>query len=302
MKLHLTAANANDAPSEQPHGSRLLEWLSRLTNPGVTLADINEPVDFLAKVPASEVDSAPHREDWLAVANVCGHSEADFVAAGASLPLSAAAIEYFRRNHRGTENNIGRDFLTAQSGLPSPLAELYGLYLHRARIDVESSLFLAQSTGAVRVARTMADLLCIGAFANGSDFVSHLSLTYSIPAAFDTSAQIDRANSEAARRLDLPADHPAHLLRMTPDELGVLAASIAEKTSLSADDFLEKANLLAESRQDVTRMAVREHFATAMIEGDLPVSKPWVVRLARAYSRIFPAWVSDLPEVQAVLN
>jgi hypothetical protein len=302
MKLRLTAANANDAPAQHPHGSRLLEWLNRLTDPGVTLADLNEPVDFQAKVPATEVDTSPHREDWLAVAHICGYAQSDFESADAPLPLTAAAIEYFRRNHRGTENNIGRDFLTAQTDLPSPLAELYGLYLHRARIDVESALFLAQSTGAVRVARTMADLLAIGAFANGADYVSHLSLTYSIPAAFDTSAQIDRANSEAARRLDLPADHPAHLLRMTPDELGVLAASIAEKTSLAANDFLEKANLLAESRQDVTRLAVREHFATALLEGDLPISKPWVVRLAQAYNRVFPVWVSDLPDLQSVVH
>ncbi len=34
---------------------------------------------------------------------------------------------------------------------------------------------------------------------------------------------------------------------------------------MSAPDFLEKANLLAESRQDVTRLPVDKHFTTAII-------------------------------------
>ncbi len=226
----------------------------------------------------------------------------DFLDAGAALPLAAAEIDYFRRNHRGTENHISRDFLTAQTDLPSPLAELYGLYRHRTRIDTEAALWLAQSTGSLRVSTIMADLLSIGAFANGLEYVSYLGVTYSVPCAFDTSAEIDAANREAKRRLSLPADHPSHLLKMKPDEMGVLAAFMAEKYALDPAAFLEKANLLCEARQDVNRLPVNQQFATTIVEHDLPLHAPWAQRLAKAYARHFNKWVSSLPEIQVIVN
>ena len=225
-----------------------------------------------------------------------------FTAAGASLPLTNAEIDHFRRNHRGTENHISRDFLAARTDLPSPLSELYGLYLHRCRVDAEAALFVAQSTGSTRVARTMADLLAIGSFANGLEHITYLGITYSVPAAFDTSDLIDQANHEASRRLALPIDHPAHLLKLNPDEISVLASRLAEHYVIPAADFLEKANLLTEARQDVTRLAVETHFTTAITEGDLPVKKLWVSRLCAAYTRIFEGWMAGVPEIEAALN
>jgi hypothetical protein len=127
-------------------------------------------------------------------------------------------------------------------------------------------------------------------------------VTYSVPCAFDTSAEIDRANLEASRRLALPVDHPSHLLKLTPDELGVLASSISEKNALSSADFLEKANLLSEARQDVNRLPNSQHFVTAVVERDLPLQSVWMQRLASAYMRIFARWVAGLPEIQAVVN
>ena len=131
-------------------------------------------------------------------------------------------------------------------------------------MDTEATLFVAQATGSTRVARVVADLLAIGGFANGLEHISFVGATYSVPAAFDTSDLIDRANQEAARRISLPVDHPNHLLRMTPDEIGVLATHIAEKHALDAVNFLEKARLLAEARQDVNRLPVDVHFTTAI--------------------------------------
>jgi hypothetical protein len=226
----------------------------------------------------------------------------DFVSAATVLPLTAAEIDFFRRNHRGIENHVSRDFLTAQSDLPSPLAELYGLYRHRARIDVEAALWIAQSTGTTRVARVMGDLLAVGGFANGLESVNYLGVTYSVAAAFDTSLEIDRANQEAIRRLALPADHPSHLLKLVPDEIGILAASIAEKSVMVSAAFLEKANLLAEARQDVNRLPVEQHFATAIAEHDIPLNKAWAERLASAYLRLFNRWIAGLPEMQAVIH
>jgi len=300
MNLRLTAANTNDAspavPRASSRGSLLLEWLTRLRHPGFSC----DPLPILSKC-VSAIDKGPRADDWNAVTNICGYTLEDFFDAGAPLPLYAAEIDYIRRNHRGAEHHLSRDFRTAQTGLPSPLAELYGLYRQRASIDAEAALWVAQSTNSVRVASLMADMLAIGAFANGLEYVNDVGVSYSIPCAFDSSAEIDCANREAIRRLALPVDHPSHLLKLKPDELGVLAASIAERNALSPGDFLEKANLLSEARQDVTRLPARIHFSTVIVDRDLPMQTPWVARLVNAYARIFPEWIMGLPEVQALL-
>jgi hypothetical protein len=263
---------------------------------------LDRPLDPQQKISVEEANGSPLLDDWQMIANLCGHTVNDFVAAGVSLPLTAAEIDYFRRNHRGIENHIARDFLAARTDLPSPLAELYGLYQHRIRIDAEATLFVAQATGSTRVARIVADLLSIGGFANSLEYISYLGLTYSVAAAFDTSDLIDRANHEAARRLALPIDHPAHLLKLTPDEIGVLASNIAGNHAMQVADFLEKANLLSEARQDVARLPVSTHFTTAIIERDLPIKQLWVTRLYAAYTRVFENWVTGLPEIETVLQ
>jgi hypothetical protein len=302
MSTHLKAANTNDTlgSAASARSPRLLEWLKHLTQPGFSLDMLTQPLHLDEKINVAAPQEAPQADDWNIIAHICGYTPHDFAAAKAALPLTAAEIDHFRRNHRGSENHISRDFMTAQTDLPSPLAELYGLHRHRARIDAEAALWIAQSTSSMRVPRIMADLLAIGAFANGLEYVSYLGVTYSVPCAFDTSAEIDRANMEAARRLALPVDHPSHLLKLTPDELGVLASSIAERNALQSSEFLEKANLLAEARQDVNRLSVELQFATSVAERDLPLQSPWAVRLAGAFARILPAWVKDLPEIQAL--
>jgi hypothetical protein len=107
-------------------------------------------------------------------------------------------------------------------------------------------------------------------------------------------------NHEAARRLSLSAVHPSYLLKLTPEEISVLAANIAEKNAMPAVEFLEKANLLTEARQDVTRLPVNRHFTTAVIERDLPMQQMWVARLCAAYARLLEHWVAGLPELDAV--
>ncbi len=294
----------NDEPEQFSWGrnQKILEWLTRLAQPGLSFDILGQSFDRQTKTSVEQSSGSPLFDDWQTVSNLCGHAINDFINAGASLPLTAAEIDHFRRNHRGTESHISRDFLTARNDLPSPLAELYGLYLHRTRVDAEATLFVAQATGSTRVARVVADLLSIGGFANGLEFIGYLGVNYSVPAAFDTSDIIDRANHEAARRLALPVSHPSHLLKLTPDEIGVLASNLAEKNALNPTDFLEKANLLAEARQDVTRLPVDQHFTTAIIERDLPMQEIWVMRLCAAYARIFESWVSGLPEINSVVQ
>ena len=288
-----------DAPMPALTSSqKIVAWLFRFkprsTNPsGATSFEQGLQITAEPSVP---------RDDWQTVASLCGYQAEDFAAALSPLPLTAAEIDHFRRNHRDTDNLVGRDFLAAKSDLPSPLAELYGLYRHRARGDTESALFVAQATGSTRVSRLMADLLAIGAFAGGHEYIPHNAMTYSIPAAFDTSDLIDRTNQEAARRLALPIEHPSHLLKLSPDEISVLAANIVENNILSAPDFLEKANLLAEARQDVNRLPIAHHFVAAILGGDLPLNKPWTPRLCSAYARVFENWVLGIREIESIVN
>ena len=285
----------HDYPTPTPFSEpKIISWLLRMGGKAVTTRNH-----------ALKVVIEPHQpaeDDWQMVTSLCGHSSGDFAAANVELPLTAAEIDYFRRNHRETDMLVGRDFLAAKSDLPTPLCELYGLYRHRARLDAEAALFIAQATGSTRVARIMADLLAIGGFANGHESIAHMTATYAIAAAFDTAALIDRANHEAARRLQLSIDHPAHLLKLSPDEISVLAVNLVEKNVLSAPDFLKKANLLAEARQDVNRLPAHLHLATAIGERDLPIDQEWVVRICAGYARIFESWVASLPEIDAVLN
>ncbi len=281
---------------------KILEWLSRLAEPGLSFENLDRPMDVHEKTSVEQTKGMSLSDDWQMVTNLCGYTAADFMSAGANLPLTAAEVDHFRRNHRSTESHVSRDFLMARVDLPSPLAELYGLYLYRARVDAESTLFIAQTTGSTRVARVMADLLAIGAFANGLEFINYLGLTYSVPSAFDTSAIIDCANFEASRRLALQPDHPSHLLKLTPDEIGVLATNIAERNVMKATDFLDKANMLTEARQDVTRLPTCQHFATAIMERDLPMQHEWVSRICSAHMRILENWVVGLPEAKSVVH
>ena len=280
---------------------KIISWLFRMTarNSGKVhhtdlaqqnASPFNKSSKFLIDRAGKPMD------DWQTVASITGHSAQDFLYAGIHLPLSAAEIDHFRRNHRETDRLVGRDFLAYRNDLPSPVAELYGLYRHRARLDTEATLFVAQATGSTRTARIMADLLAIGAFASGHECIAHVSMTYSVPAAFDTSDLIDRTCDEAMRRLALPIDNPSHLLKLTPDEISVLANNIVERHVMTAVDFLEKANILAEARQDVHRIPAERQFTSAFASGDFPHDKAWVMRLNSAYQAIFPVWFHKEPD------
>lgn len=300
-------ANSDEATPTLSSDQKIVAWLFRVTNapreekypanlPSMPTPSVERNRRFLIERAKEPLD------DWQTVASLSGHSVQELLGAGIELPITAAEIDHFRRNHRETDRLVGRDFLSTRSDLPSPVSDLYGLYRHRARLDAEATLFVAQATASVRVARIMADLLAIGAFASAHECVAHLTSTYSVPAAFDTSALIDLTCEEALRRLALPIESPSHLLKLTPDEISVLASHIVERHVLSADEFLEKAALLSEARQDVHRMAARRRLPTALQEGDLPAEKAWVIRLCEAYARIFKDWMPDMPEVAALID
>jgi len=237
---------------------------------------------------------AQQKEDWDIVSQLSGYTEEEFLEAVGTLPLTHQEISFFLRNHRNVKHHIIRDYFTIQSDLPSPIAELYGLYRYRARMDAEATLFIAQSTLSTRIASEMAKILALGAFGNGTEYIKHLTVTYSVPCAFDTSTEIMAANIEAQRRLFLPHDHPANLLRLSSNDIAVLASVIAENNALTCDEFLEKANFLAEAAQDVARLPSRERFATAIREKDIPWNAFWTKALVESYKALLPVWGEDV--------
>lgn len=291
-------ANTDEAMPSLSSDQKIVSWLFKITSPhkpkqSAPTQEIDTTASPFEKSRQFLTDRANRpMDDWHTVASISGHSVHDMIASGIDLPLTAAEIDHFRRNHRETDRLVGRDFFTSRNDLPMPLADLYGLYRHRARLDTESTLFVAQATGSTRISRLMADLLTIGGFACGHECIMHASCSYSVPAAFDTADLIDRTCDEATRRMALPIESPAHLLKMTPDEISVLASNIVDRFAMAPSAFLEKANLLSEARQDVHRLPTERHFTTALLEGDLPEGAAWVMRLLAAYRNIFPNWMS----------
>lgn len=299
-------ANNDEIMPAATSDQKILAWLFRFSprkknneSNRTLLAQSMDPFersrDFLTARADKPVD------DWQTVSQIMGFSVNDLLDTGIDLPLTAAEIDHFRRNHREMDRSVGRDFLAARSELPSPVAELYGLYRHRARLDTEATLFVAQATGSTRISRIMADMLTIGSFAGGHEYLAHVTATYSVPAAFDTSDLIDRAADEASRRLAIPIDNPSHLLKLSPDEISLLANNIVERNILTPQDFLEKANLLSEARQDVHRLPSAQHLVVSLEEGDLPQDKVWVLRLCAAYARLIPNWAKNLPSAKEFL-
>ena len=97
---------------------KLLEWLSRFSRTGLSFAGLNQAFDQNEKAKVDAHAASAFADDWQTVANLSGHSIGDFASAGVGLPLTAAEIDHFRRNHRGTESHICRDFLSARHDLP----------------------------------------------------------------------------------------------------------------------------------------------------------------------------------------
>ncbi|MBI1272747.1 MAG: hypothetical protein GC131_01490 [Alphaproteobacteria bacterium] len=279
---------------------RILNWLFRITQTELPITKADDQAALVWHIAKERLVAASQDDDWKIVQALCCHDHDDFMAAQAELPVTAAEINHFRRNHRGIDTSLASRFKTPAEQLPDPLAALYSLYLNQARADTEATLFIAQASGSTRVARVVADLLAMAGFAGGHKSISYLTAVYSVPAAFDTSALIDLANHEAARRLAVQIDHPTHLLKLSPDDISMLAARIIEQNALNSAAFLQKAQTLAEARQDVNRFQPAQRFRTAVSERDLPIEAQWVQRICAAYGRILTAWVADMPELAMV--
>lgn len=286
------------ATSFAPSGLRQHDWLlavlQRITRRQLDLDHYAAPHSIVQQAVDVRLD-LPEDSDWETVQAICGYSAADFAAATAPLPLTAATIQHFCRNHRDCGASLAGQFEAVGQDVPEALAVLYSVYHTQTRLDAEAALFLAQTSGSTRVAACMADLLAIGGFNQGDKSITCEGRVYAIAAAFDTASVIDSVNLEARERLLLPPDHPDHLLQLSPDAISVLAISFADRHRLSPGAFFRKANLLAEARQDVNRFPSPERFAIALYEGDLPISEAWVVRLLAAMRAILPKMAGNTP-------
>lgn len=302
MNILPVPANNDDAEESRSISRGLMALLGHLAHPKMALDLLHGSPRVRVRVAHPYDAEADLFDDWSVLHSICGLGAKDFMDAGGKLPLTAGEIDYFRRNHRGMETHVVRDFLISQTDLPSPLSELYALYQHRARRDAEAALFVAQSTSSVRVPQSMADLVAIGSFAHAMDYATHNTQTYALAAAFDTSAVIDAVNDESMRRLALSTDHPAQLLTLSPDDIGDIAATWARAHVLPPQEFLDKANRLAEARQDVTRLPTALQFITAYEEGDIPAATKWGERLHLAYARRLPLWAEPTITAEAVDN
>jgi hypothetical protein len=272
----------------------LLALVHKFTHRQLNLQHYNAPRQILQLAVDARFDLAMEN-DWETVQAICGFSQEDFIAAAASLPLTAAVIQHFCRNHRDNDPSLAGQFESLGQAIPEPLAILYSIYHTQARLDAEATLFLAQTSCSTRVPQQMADLLTIGGFNHGDKSIHCEGRVYAIATAFDTATVIDAVCKEAKERLQLPADHHDHLLQLCPEAIGLLAAQLSATHRLPPLPFFHKSHLLAEARQDVNRFAPRERFGIALYEGDLPVSESWVQRLVKAMKHIAPSLAGQCP-------
>lgn len=293
--VHINSGSVTAHETVSPAQDWLLSIVHKITRRQLDLNHYTMPQQLVRQAVDARL-GLDTNSDWEAVQAICGYSQHDLTDALAKLPLSAAAIQHFCRNHRDCDASLAGQFEILGQTVPEALAVFYSIYHTQTRLDAEASLFLAQSSGSTRVARTMADLLTIGSFNHGDKSINCAGRAYAIATAFDTADVIDAANQEARLRLTLISDDPEHLLQLSPDSIGLLAARLAETYRLSPLDFFQKANLLAEARQDVNRFPSIERFAIALYEGDLPISAPWVKRLITALRQIAPNLVGNLPQ------
>lgn len=292
----LASLNLNNisAAGKQRQQDWLLAIVHKFTYRQLNLQHYNAPRHILQLAVDARFDLAMEN-DWETVQAICGFSREDFTAAAAALPLTAATIQHFCRNHRDNDPSLAGQFESLGQAIPESLAILYSIYHTQTRLDAEATLFLAQTSCATRVPQQMADLLAVGGFNHGDISIHCEGRIYAIAAAFDTATVIDAACLEAKERLQLPTDHPDHLLQLCPEAIGLLAAQLSAQHRLPPLPFFHKAHLLAEARQDVNRFASRERFGIALYEGDLPVSENWVQRLVKAMQRIAPSLAGQCP-------
>jgi hypothetical protein len=227
-------------------------------------------------------------EDGKAFAALLGMQPEEWRRLGLKPAATASEIRLFAQGHNAALSDIESAFLPARFELPANLSSFYIRHLTKARRDAEAALLVAQSCGSLRIPSLMADAFAAYSFeAAMSDPVQHEGNDYASTTAHDTSAYIDAAIRFASEKLSLPAEHPDYLLRMNLTDVTEAACDIVERLRPAPFAFLLKAKELFLARSDVSRFPPEMRFMTALNEGDLPVSEPWVQRLILAYERVF---------------
>ncbi len=251
----------------------LVRWLTRATQTGTAQAANESPCG----------DS-----DIEAYAALVGMDCSEWRLFGLKPAISAAHIRLFAQGHNAALSDIESAFLPGKFDMPSALATFYIRHLTQARRDTEATLLVAQSCGSSRIPEIMAHALAVFGFESAAHSpIRHEANEYATSAIRDTSVYIDAAVAYANEKLILSADHPGHLLRMNLKGITEAASDIVERLRPPPFGFLLKAKELYLARSDVGRFPPQQRFLTALSEGDLPVSEPWVRRLITAYEALF---------------
>ncbi|MBI3419718.1 MAG: hypothetical protein HY053_06270, partial [Proteobacteria bacterium] len=244
----------------------------------------------------SAIPGAEGPENIEAYAGLIGMRLAEWEELGLKPALSVVEIRHFAQGHNVALSDIESAFLPGKFDLPPALAQFYIRHLTQARRDTEAALLIAQSCGSLRIPSLMADALAVSGFEAGMESPTRYEGNdYAASAAADTSAYIDEAVAMAAKMLALPANHPGHLLRLSMKSVTEAASDIVARLRPPPFAFLLKAKELYVARSDVCRFPPMRRFLTALGEGDLPVSEPWVQRLIMAYERLFAGCMGLLP-------
>ncbi|HVY12215.1 MAG TPA: hypothetical protein VHB73_01465 [Alphaproteobacteria bacterium] len=253
----------------------LVRWLTRAANTTRPAETAPGPSPFGSK-------------DAEAYAGLLGVNHEEWAVLGLKPALMASEIQHFDQGHNAALSDIENAFLPSKLELPLPLAAFYIRHLVQARRDVEAALLTAQSCGSMRIAERMADAVAVHSFeAAAQNPVHYEGNDYAASALRDTSAYIDEAVAFSVRKLAVPTDHPAFLLRLNLKEITEAACDIVESLRPDPYAFLLKAKELYMARCDVNRFPPNQRFLTSLSEGDLQITEEWVQRLALAYERIF---------------
>ena len=71
----------NDEPEKFSWGrnQKILEWLTRLAQPGLSFDMLGQSFDRQEKTSVEQSSGSPLFDDWQTVSNLCGHAINDFI-------------------------------------------------------------------------------------------------------------------------------------------------------------------------------------------------------------------------------
>ena len=101
---------------------KVMEWLNRLSGPGLALDLWGGSFNRQDKVTVNEASGSPLLDDWQTIGALCGHAVNDLINAGTSLAANRCRNRPFPPQSSRHRKPYQPRFLTARTDLPSPLS------------------------------------------------------------------------------------------------------------------------------------------------------------------------------------